>query len=139
MAKSIFQDNSAKMDVYISAESVITGDLKTKSNIRVDGRVTGNVSASGSVHIGTDALIEGSVSGTDVQIAGIVTGNVSASGGLTLYATAKLNGDVTAASFQAEKGVIYKGNMAIGVEPVVESAKVIKEPVKTAVKQDSLK
>lgn len=128
MAKGIFQDNSTKMDVYISTESVITGDLKTKSNIKVDGRVNGNVNATGNVHIGPNALVEGAVNGMDVQIAGIVNGNVTAAGGLTLFASAKLNGDVNAASIQAEKGVVYKGNMTIGAEPVKESAKVVKDP-----------
>jgi len=72
------------------------------------------------------------VTGLDVQIAGNVKGNVTAMGNLTLYSSAKLNGDVNAASFQAEKGVVYKGNMAIGTSPIKEEAKIVKEP-KTSV------
>jgi len=51
-----------KMDVYISAESIITGDLQTKSNIKVEGAVQGNVNASGNVHIGTNAKVDGNIS-----------------------------------------------------------------------------
>lgn len=133
MAKSGFQDAPGKMDVYISAESVITGDLQTKSNIKIDGRVNGNVNASGNVNIGGSALVEGNIAGVDVQIAGTVNGNISASGGLLLYGSAKLLGDVKAASMEVEKGATYKGSMVIG-EPVkdgakmVEGTKVIKEP-----------
>jgi cytoskeletal protein CcmA (bactofilin family) len=136
MAKSSYQDNPGKMDVYISAESVITGDLQTKSNIKIDGRVNGNVNASGNVSIGGSALVEGNVTGVDVQIAGTVNGNISASGGLLLYGSAKLMGDVKAASMEVEKGALYKGSMVIG-EPVkegakiVEGTKVIKEPFKS--------
>ncbi len=127
MAKTSFQDVPGKMDVYISAESVITGDLQTKSNIKIDGRVNGNINASGTVSIGSSALVEGNVTGTDIQIAGAVNGNISAAGGLLLYGTAKLMGDVKAASMEVEKGALYKGSMVIG-ELIKEGAKIIKEP-----------
>jgi cytoskeletal protein CcmA (bactofilin family) len=114
MAKTGFQEPSGKMDVYITAESVITGDLQTKSNIKIDGRVTGSVNATGNVHVGSNAIVEGNISGIDVQIAGNVDGNVSAMGGLLLYGSAKLTGDVNAASMEVEKGALYKGSMVIG-------------------------
>lgn len=114
MAKLGFQEPAGKMDVYITAESVINGDLQTKSNIKIDGRVTGSVTATGNVHIGGNAVVEGDISGIDVQIAGNVNGNVAASGGLLLYGSAKLTGDVKAASMEVEKGALYKGNMEIG-------------------------
>jgi cytoskeletal protein CcmA (bactofilin family) len=133
MAKTGFQETTGKMDVYISAESVITGDLQTKSNIKIDGRVQGNVNATGNVQIGGSALVEGNVMGVDVQIAGIVNGNVSATGGLVLFGSAKLSGDVKAASMEVEKGASYKGNMTIGPEPK-ESAKVVPPPAKPEIK-----
>lgn len=129
MAKPTFQETTGKMDVYISSESVITGDLQTKSNIKIDGRVQGNVNATGNVQVGGSALIEGNVSGIDVQIAGIVNGNVTATGGLMLFGSAKLAGDVKAASMEVEKGASYKGNMVIGTEQK-ESAKIVPPPVK---------
>lgn len=130
MAKTGFQETTGKMDVYISTESVITGDLQTKSNIKIDGRVQGNVNATGNVQIGGSALVEGNINGIDVQIAGIVNGNVTATGGLMLFGSAKLTGDVKAASMEVEKGASYKGNMVIGPEPK-ESAKVVPPPSKS--------
>lgn len=129
MAKNLFQDNSAvKMDVYISSESVINGDMKTKSNIKIDGRVDGNVESEGTVHIGSDAQVEGNVTGADIQIAGVVNGNVTAAGSLKLYSSSKLTGDVVAASMEVEKGALYKGGMVIGTAPVPQKAKSTKEP-----------
>jgi cytoskeletal protein CcmA (bactofilin family) len=133
MAKPMFQETTGKMDVYISTESVITGDLQTKSNIKIDGRVQGNVNATGNVQVGGSALVEGNVTGADVQIAGIVNGNVSATGGLVLFGSAKLSGDVKAASMEVEKGASYKGSMAIGPEPK-EGAKIVPPPVKPEIK-----
>lgn len=132
MAKNFFQDNAAavKMDVYISNESSINGDMKTKSNIKIDGKVNGNVESEGTVHIGSDALVEGNVTGADVQIAGVVNGNITATEGLKLYGSSKLTGDVKAASMEVEKGALYKGGMVIGSEPVSTSTKTAKAPAK---------
>jgi cytoskeletal protein CcmA (bactofilin family) len=132
MAKPVFQETTGKMDVYISAESVITGDLQTKSNIKIDGRVQGNVNATGNVQIGSNALVEGNINGLDVQIAGNVNGNVIATGGLMLFGSAKLAGDVKAASMEVEKGASYKGNMVIGTEQK-EGAKIVSAPAKTII------
>ena len=132
MAKPIFQETTGKMDVYISAESTITGDLTTKSNIKIDGRVQGNVNAAGNVQIGSSAAVEGNINGIDVQIAGNVNGNITASGGLMLFSSAKLTGDVKAASMEVEKGASYKGNMVIGPEQK-ESAKIVPPPNKTVI------
>jgi cytoskeletal protein CcmA (bactofilin family) len=113
------------MDVFISSESVITGDLQTKSNIRIEGKVQGNVSVTGNIHIGPDAKVDGNVSGVDIQVAGVVNGNVTSTGELTLFATAKLTGDVKAYGFTVEKGAYYKGNTAVSIDSPKEAAKVI--------------
>lgn len=114
MGKVAFQEPAAKMDVYISADSFVKGHLQTKSNIKIDGRINGNINASGNVHVGSNALVEGNITGIDVQIAGIVKGNISVSGSLHVFSSAKLIGDVKAASIDVEDGAQYKGNMAIG-------------------------
>lgn len=125
MAKVGFQESFGKMDVYISAESVITGDLQSKSNIKIDGRIRGSVISSGNVHVGGNARVEGNIIGADVQVAGVVSGGVTATGGLLLFASSKLTGDIKAASMEVEKGANYKGNMVIG-----DYAKEEKEPEK---------
>jgi cytoskeletal protein CcmA (bactofilin family) len=114
------QESGAKIDVYISADSVVNGHLQTKSNIKVDGKVGGNISAAGNVHVGSNAVVEGDVMGIDAQIVGIVTGNVNISGDLHVYSSAKLFGDVSAASMEVEKGAQYKGAVTIGV-PIEEN------------------
>jgi cytoskeletal protein CcmA (bactofilin family) len=108
------------MDVYISADSVVKGHLQTKSNIKVDGKINGNISAAGSVHVGSNALVEGNITGIDVQIAGIVKGNINVSGSLHVFSSAKLIGDVKASSVEVEKGAQYKGTITIG-EPIDEN------------------
>jgi cytoskeletal protein CcmA (bactofilin family) len=120
MAKMGFREPAAKMDVYISADSVVKGHLQTKSNIKVDGKINGNINAAGNVHVGSNALVEGNIAGIDVQIAGIVRGNINVSGDVHVFSSAKLIGDVKAASVEIEKGAQYKGMIAVG-EPIDEN------------------
>ena len=116
------------MDVYISSESIITGDLQTKSNIRIEGKVQGNVTVSGNIHIGPDAKVDGNISGVDIQIAGTVNGNITSSGELMLFNTAKLTGDVAAYGLTVEKGAYYKGSTTISTEQPKETVKLTGKP-----------
>lgn len=104
------------MDVYISAESQITGDLVTQSNIVVEGQVNGKITAAGNVHIGSGAKIEGNITAADVQIAGAVKGNISSSGIIILFNGAKLQGDIRASGITIEKGAAFKGSAVIAAE-----------------------
>ena len=106
------------MDVYISAESQITGDLTTQSNIVVEGQVNGKITATGTVHIGSGAKIEGNISAADIQIAGTVKGNVSSTGVIILFNGAQLKGDVRASGITIEKGAAFKGSTVIAAETV---------------------
>ena len=45
----------------IGAGTVITGDIQSKGDIRVDGTLKGSVNTSGKVVLGKDGVIEGDV------------------------------------------------------------------------------
>lgn len=111
--KNVRRDPQPGMDVYISAESQITGDLTTQSNIVVEGQVNGKISATGNVHIGKGARVEGNISAADIQIAGTVKGNISSTGNIILFSGAQLKGDVRACGLTIEKGASFKGATTI--------------------------
>lgn len=122
--------SSQKMDVCISAETIITGDIQTKSNLRVDGQIKGDINASGNVYIGNNAKVEGNVSGMDIQIVGMVNGKINATGELMIYSSGKLNGEIKATGIRVEKGTKYEGMISIGAtnqEEVVNIGK-LKKP-----------
>ena len=114
--KSERRNPQTGMDVYISAESQITGDLTTQSNIVVEGQVNGKITATGNVHIGSGAKVEGNISAADIQIAGTVKGNISSSGIIILFSGAQLKGDVRASGITIEKGAAFKGSTTIANE-----------------------
>jgi len=126
------------VDDYISSESVITGDVHTKSSLKIDGQVKGNIQALGDVHIGTASRIEGSISGKDVQVAGSVCGNISAQGEIILYASASLTGDIKAVAVTIEKGAVYSGKTCVAAEPPKPEAKAEVRPPEPVIVKKAL-
>jgi len=96
-------------DAMIPKDTTFNGDVETKSSIRIDGHVKGNVVAAGNVTVGADGSVEGGISGNEVTINGKVTGNLNARGAVQLSAGARLAGDLLASSITIEKGSFFKG------------------------------
>ncbi len=95
----------------------IEGEIRSDSNIRIDGRVKGTVNARGRVIVGQTGIIEGEVVCQSSDIEGTVIGKVNCQDLLSLKATAKLQGDINTKKLAIEPGAVFTGNcsMAGGV------------------------
>jgi len=96
-------------DTLVGANTELNGDITSKGMIRIDGKVTGNVSIQGDILIGEDAYIKGDVNASNLHIAGSLEGNVFCSGLLKLLPTAKLIGNIQVKSFVCEEGGVFEG------------------------------
>ena len=61
----------------IGAGTVITGDIQSKGDIRVDGTLKGSINTSGKVVLGKDGVIEGDVVCTDADVSGTIKAKIS--------------------------------------------------------------
>ena len=86
-------ENNAPINM-ISLGTTITGDVESKGDIRVDGKLKGSVVTQGKVVLGRDGIIEGDVVCSSADIAGVLKAKITVSQLLSLKATAKLNGDI---------------------------------------------
>jgi len=95
----------------------IEGEVRSDSNIRIDGRIKGTLNARGRVIVGQTGVIEGEVICQSADIEGTVTGKVNCQDLLSLKATAKLQGDINTKKLAIEPGAVFTGNcsMAGGV------------------------
>jgi cytoskeletal protein CcmA (bactofilin family) len=94
----------------------IKGDVNFSGGLRVDGKLSGNVSARDASNnslltISEHGEITGNVTVPHVVINGIVNGNVSSSGKVLLQNQAKIVGDVYYASIEMELGATVNGSM----------------------------
>ena len=98
----------------IGAGTVISGDITSKGDIRVDGALNGSVKTEGKVVLGQDGVIEGDVVCRDADIAGTLKAKITVSQLLTLKASAKLNGDIITNKLAIEPGASFTGSCSMG-------------------------
>jgi cytoskeletal protein CcmA (bactofilin family) len=60
----------------IGAGTTITGDIESLGDIRIDGRLIGNLRTKAKVLIGQEGIVDGDITGTNADIMGGVTGSV---------------------------------------------------------------
>ncbi len=98
----------------IGSGTRITGDIKSKGDIRVDGTLSGSVETEGKVVLGKEGIIEGDVVCVSADISGTIKAKITVSQLLSLKATAKLNGDIVTNKLSIEPGASFTGSCSMG-------------------------
>lgn len=116
MNKTAETVNPGKINSIMEGTS-IEGEIKSDSNLRIDGRVKGTINVRGRLIVGQSGVIEGEVTCQSCDIEGTLMGKVNCQDLLSLKATAKLHGDINTKKLAIEPGAIFTGNcsMAGGV------------------------
>lgn len=93
----------------------INGDLNTKSDIRIDGKIIGNLKSKAKVVISATGEVVGDIFSESAEISGKVTGDVTTGEILFLKATANLKGDVFSNKLVVESGANLIGKCQTGI------------------------
>ncbi len=109
----------------IGEGTIITGDIKSKGDIRVDGSLKGSIDTEGKVVVGPGGVVEGDVICKDADIAGVIKAKISVSQLLSLKSSAKLNGDIITNKLSIEPGASFTGSCSMGavIKEIKELAK----------------
>jgi cytoskeletal protein CcmA (bactofilin family) len=95
-----------------------TGVLNFEGTVRIDGFVSGEIHAKGTLILGEHAVIDGDVEAGTLLSSGTINGNVIAAEKVTLASTAALLGTVKTPILQLEEGVRFHGSCeADGIKP----------------------
>lgn len=124
MNKSTDAVNPGKINSIMEGTS-IEGEIKSDSNLRIDGRVKGTINVRGRLIVGQTGVIEGEVTCQSSDIEGTLLGKVNCQDLLSLKATAKLHGDINTKKLAIEPGAVFTGNcsMAGGVVKEMDPAR----------------
>jgi cytoskeletal protein CcmA (bactofilin family) len=98
----------------ISAGTVLKGDLKSESDLRIDGTIHGNVYCEAKVVVGPSGFVEGNIEGVHADISGRLAGNIVVKETVQLRTKSQVTGNITAASLQIEAGAIFNGQSQMG-------------------------
>jgi cytoskeletal protein CcmA (bactofilin family) len=119
-SKSRPSDNSGAPanSTLIGAGTIITGDLESNGDIRIDGMLKGNLKGKAKIIIGADAVVEGDIEGLQADIMGHVTGNIRIEELLYLHGNTEVNGDIYAGKLQVEPTAVFNGKCNMGANIV---------------------
>ncbi len=102
----------------ISAGTVITGNIESKGDIRIDGTLKGNIFGKAKILIGSEGVVEGDITGEQADILGTVHGRIKMNGLLHLHGKAIIEGDIHASKLQIEPTVSFNGQCHMGANVV---------------------
>ncbi len=106
----------------LDAQVVLAGDLETAGSIRVDGRITGNITQADAVVVGVGASTCGDIHAREVLVSGTVTGSVYARERVELQPTAVVNGDVTTPVIVIAEGGVVNGRVVMAPPVTADAA-----------------
>lgn len=97
----------------------LEGNLIAAASLRVEGTVTGTITAEGDVIVAPEAEVAADIKATNATLGGRYRGNVVATGTIELTSTARVEGNLTSRALIVNQGAIFSGQsiMELGKKP----------------------
>lgn len=111
----------------ISEETELKGNLRTKNDIRVAGKVHGELKANGKCIISQTGLITGDLSANEADVAGTIEGEITIGNKLILRASAVVKGDINTKVILIEEGATFDGVCKMSSSPLSGNPDKLKE------------
>lgn len=102
-------DHDNKDCSVIGEDLIVSGEIKCKSDLMIEGRVEGNVSCV-SLLVGKSGTVTGDISTEDVLVEGTVHGMIS-SGSVELKDGCTLLGDISSHTLAIDHGANFTGSV----------------------------
>ncbi len=112
---SLIGDQKAGSINIIGIGTEITGNINTKSDVRIDGKIIGDVSSKAKVVLGITGEVTGNVFSESAEISGLIKGDLNITEILFLKATANVIGDVSSNKLVVENGANLTGLCQTGI------------------------
>lgn len=98
---------------YLGTDTVYEGKLSFKGTVRVEGRFTGEIESEGTLNVGKDAHVQGTLDVGELLLSGHFNGEVTAKRRVVVYASGVLEGSINTPSLLTEEGGIIEGQIAM--------------------------
>ena len=102
--------DNRELNTIIGKGSVIEGKIKIKNSIRNDGMIKREISSTGTVTVGSDGEVEGTINAANAIIGGRVRGKMIVPSKIILEKNSVLIGDLKTQKLNIAEGAIFDGN-----------------------------
>lgn len=99
----------------IGKGTVLEGNIETFGNIRIEGKVIGNIKSKSKVVLGPSSFVDGNILAQNAEIEGEVKGQMEVTELLVLKPTAVIHGEITTNKLIVESGATFNGGVKMGV------------------------
>ncbi len=98
----------------IGKGTILEGNIETFGNIRIEGKVIGNIKSKSKIALGNSSHVEGNISAQNADIEGEVKGKLEISEMLVLKSTSVVYGDISTGKLVVEPGAAFNGSCKMG-------------------------
>lgn len=116
---------------FLGKDVVFEGILTMEGDVRLDGRLRGELHTTGTLTVGEDAIVKGTVKAGILITSGKINGHVIASEKIQILKPAILIGDIRTPAISIEGGAHFHGSSDMGANTGVESNRLSDEKVYT--------
>ena len=107
-------DSKPMSNNTIGNGTVLEGSLTTSGNLRVDGKIIGDVKTEAKMVQGDQSMIQGNISAHSADIGGKIKGKVVVKDVLVLEPNSVIKGDIVTNRLIVESGAKFNGQCKIG-------------------------
>ncbi|WP_241485242.1 bactofilin family protein [Psychroserpens damuponensis] len=97
----------------IAKGTVITGDIISEGDFRIEGTIQGNIKTPGKVVIGKTGVINGTLKSANADIEGKFTGKLLLTDTLSLKSSAHVEGEVMVGKLAVEPGANFNATCSM--------------------------
>lgn len=102
-----YQETPTNSINSFSQGTEINGEIKSSGDVRIDGKLKGNINIKGRLVIGTTGFVEGEIICSNCDVSGKILGKVVVTELFSLKATANVEGEVITKKLAIEPGAIF--------------------------------
>jgi cytoskeletal protein CcmA (bactofilin family) len=106
----------------LNSDVELKGTLKFTGELMFDGKLDGDINSEGTLLLGDNAIVKGTIDVGTVVVRGKITGNVIAKEKIDIKAKTELFGDVRAAKLVIEEGVTFVGKSEVNPNKVTPAS-----------------
>ncbi len=102
---------------FIGKTVEIKGNVASKEEMEIQGKIEGNIEAERSVHIRQEGQVKGNIKAAEVKVEGKVEGDITTKAKTIITPTGKVQGKIITDKLVIEEGAVFRGTVEMGPAP----------------------
>jgi cytoskeletal protein CcmA (bactofilin family) len=103
-------------ETFIDRGCELVGELRFAEDVRIEGRIEGDIRAAKAVVVGEAGEIQANVEAETLEVFGVIEGDIRVARRATLHKSARVTGEIHTTGIVIEEGARFKGCIVIGAD-----------------------